>query len=75
MIIINTSEKNTGIWRYINNIGLPIATLAVKDGNFEGTDVFVKKLKYTPFTLSLKYPKLVFKNNEDNKSLNEYIQG
>jgi glycosyltransferase involved in cell wall biosynthesis len=59
MIIINTSEENTGIFRYISKIGLPIVSLKVKDGNFDGV-VFEKRIKYIPFSLSLKYANHVF---------------
>ncbi len=62
MIIINMSEKNTGIWRYISNIDVPIISLAVKQGSYGGY-VFEKRIKHIPFTVSLKYPGFVFKHS------------
>ena len=59
MLIINTSKKNTGIWRYISKLEMPIISLAINNGVYGGS-VFEKRFKYIPFTLALKYPEYVF---------------
>ncbi len=74
MMILNMSEKNTGIWRYISNIGAPIITsLAINRGNFDGGIVFEKRVKYIPFSMSLKYAGFIFKNTF-GESLKEFLE-